>query len=129
MIAIDTNIIIRFLTRDNEAQYKKAYRIFNSEDVFIPDTVILETEWVLRFAYKFKPNNICGALNKLFGLDNIYLSNPHSIAQAIKWHTEGLDFSDAMHLAHSQECEYLYSFDAKFSAKAKGLSKCSVLKP
>lgn len=129
MVAIDTNVIIRFLTRDNEAQYKKAYRIFNREEVFIPDTVILETEWVLRFAYKFQPKAICDAFNRLFGLDNVYLSNPHSTAQAIKWHTEGLDFSDALHLAHSQECEHLYSFDAKFSTKAKGHSKCSVLKP
>jgi len=53
MIAIDTNIIIRFLTHDNERQYKKAFSVFNSQEIFIPDTVILETEWVLRYAYSF----------------------------------------------------------------------------
>ena len=41
MIAIDTNIIARFLTRDDEDQYQKAYQIFaTSERIFIPKTVI-----------------------------------------------------------------------------------------
>ena len=47
MITVDTNIIIRFLTHDDAEQYKKSFFIFNTYDVFIPDTVILETEWVL----------------------------------------------------------------------------------
>ena len=53
MIAVDTNIIIRFLTHDDNLQYKKAFSIFNTQEVFIADTVILETEWVLRYAYEF----------------------------------------------------------------------------
>ncbi len=129
MVAIDTNIIIRFLTRDHEAQYKKAYRIFNTQEIFISDTVILETEWVLRYAYQFQPPDICDAFNKLFGLENVSLLTPHSTAQAIEWHRDGLDFSDALHLATSQECEQLYSFDVKFAKRAKGLAKCSVLRP
>ncbi len=44
MIAIDTNIIVRFLTRDDEQQYKKSFAIFKTKEIFIPDTVILETE-------------------------------------------------------------------------------------
>ncbi len=52
MIAVDTNIIIRFLTHDDTKQYKKAFSIFSTQDVFISDTVILETEWVLRYAYE-----------------------------------------------------------------------------
>ena len=44
MIAIDTNISVRFLTHDDAVQYKKAYKLFNEHDVFIADTVILETE-------------------------------------------------------------------------------------
>jgi len=129
MVAIDTNIIVRFLTHDHEAQYKKAYKIFTSQEIFIPDTVILETEWVLRYAYGFQPQEICDAFNKLFGLENIYLTNPHSVSQAVQWHRDGLDFSDALHLANSQECEPMYSFDSSFAKKAKGLSNCSVLKP
>jgi len=129
VIAVDTNIIIRFLTHDDAEQYKKSFSIFNRRDVFIADTVILETEWVLRYAYKFSSNEICDALAKLFGLNNVHLSNPTFIAQAIEWHRQGMDFSDALHLTQCQQYDKLYTFDKKFSSKAKGLTKCSVESP
>ncbi len=75
MVAVDTNIIVRLLTQDDELQYQKSLEIFQTQTIFIPDTVILETEWVLRFAYKLKPVEICTALRKLFGLPNVNLSN------------------------------------------------------
>lgn len=129
MIAVDTNIIIRFLTHDDEKQYKKAFSIFKTKEVFIPDTVILETEWVLRYAYEFSIEDICTAFVKLFGLNNVYTSNPAFIAHAIEWHRRGLDFSDALHLAHCQEYEKLYTFDKMFSSKAKNLTHCTVVLP
>ena len=129
MICVDTNIIIRFLTHDDEQQYNKAFSIFNSYEVFISDTVVLETEWVLRYAYKFSVDDICYALLNLFGLNNVHLSNPSLIAQAIEWHKQGLDFSDAMHLAQCQQYEKLYTFDKSFSSKAKNLTNCQVVSP
>ncbi len=129
MVAVDTNIIIRFLTHDDPRQYKKAFSIFNTQDVFISDTVILETEWVLRYAYEFSSEDICNALVKLFGLSNVHLSNPTFIAQAIEWHRQGLDFSDALHLTQCQQYDRLYTFDKKFSSKAKNLTHCSVELP
>ncbi len=129
MIAVDTNIIVRFLTHDDADQYKKAFSIFNTYDVFIADTVILETEWVLRYAYEFSAEDICNALTKLFGLRNVHLSNPNLIAQALEWHRTGMDFSDALHLTQCQKCDKLYTFDKKFSAKAAGLTHCSVELP
>ncbi|NOX08298.1 MAG: type II toxin-antitoxin system VapC family toxin [Gammaproteobacteria bacterium] len=126
MIAVDTNIIIRFLTHDDERQYKKAFAIFNTQEVFIPDTVILETEWVLRYAYQFSPDNICNALINLSGLKNVHLSNPVFIAQALEWHQQGLDFSDALHLSQCQQHTKLYTFDKDFSSRAQGLTNCQV---
>ncbi|MBL4743486.1 MAG: type II toxin-antitoxin system VapC family toxin [Cycloclasticus sp.] len=126
MIAIDTNIIIRLLANDEPAQYKKAYTVFNTQEIFIPDTVILETEWVLRYAYEFSPKEICDSLTKLFGLKNIHLSNPASIFQAIDWHRKGLDFSDALHLTQCQQHKKLYTFDKAFATKAKKQSNCIV---
>lgn len=55
MIAVDTNIVVRLLTQDEEQQYNKILKLFQEQDIFIPDTAILETEWVLHFAYNFKP--------------------------------------------------------------------------
>ena len=89
----------------------------------------METEWVLRYAYEFSPEDICNALVKLFGLGNVHLSNPAFRAQAIEWHRQGLDFSDALHLTQCQQYDRLYTFDKKFSSKAKNLTHCSVELP
>ena len=129
MIAVDTNIVVRFLTGDDQQQFKKALALFENNDVFIPDTVILESEWVLRYAYGFTPHDICRALTKLLGLPNVHVTNPTLIAQAIQWHELGLDFADALHLTQSQQCEQFFTFDSKLIRKASGLCQCSVLKP
>ena len=129
MIAIDTNIIVRFLTHDDAKQYKKAFKIFNSNEIFITDTVILETEWVLRFDYEYTPEDICNAFIGLFGLKKIHISDPTFISHTIEWHTTGADFADAMHLTRYQQYEKLYTFDKKFSRKAKGLTDCEVVLP
>ncbi|MEZ5591397.1 MAG: type II toxin-antitoxin system VapC family toxin [Gammaproteobacteria bacterium] len=129
MIAIDTNIIVRLLTKDDVKQYSASRKLFETEEIYIPDTVILETEWVLRFAYEFEPNEICNAFRKLFGLPNINLSNELTVFQAISWHEQGLDFADAFHLALSQNTKTFKTFDDKFIKKSKDLTKCAVQQP
>ena len=49
MIAVDTNIVIRLLTRDDEQQYQQAYALFQHYQIYIANTVFLEMEWVLGF--------------------------------------------------------------------------------
>ena len=129
MIAVDTNIIVRLLARDDEKQFQKAYATFKKEAVFISDTVFLETEWVLRFAYNFRPSAINSAFKKLLGLPNVRVANPEILAKAIKWHAAGLDFADSLHLAKSQDAVKFLTFDAKFIKKAKGLGNCQVERP
>lgn len=129
MIAVDTNIVVRLLTQDDEPQYNKSFKLFQEQDVFIPDTVLLETEWVLRFAYRFKPDEICEAFRNLLGLPNVHMTNGSLIAQTLQWHEQGLDFADALHLAHSQNCSSIYTFDVQFVSRAKGLTKCEVQQP
>ena len=84
MIAVDTNVVVRLLTQDDEQQYNKSFKLFQKQDIFIPDTVILETEWVLRFAYRFKPNEICIAFRNLLGLPNVQLTNGSLMAQVLR---------------------------------------------
>lgn len=129
MIAVDTNVIVRLLTQDDELQYQKSLEIIQNNNIFIPDTVVLETEWVLRFAYQLKRPDICSALRKLFGLPNVNLVNPNLVAQALQWHELGLDFADALHLAQSQSYAQFYTFDDKFVKRAKGLTSCELKKP
>ncbi|MEW6426872.1 MAG: type II toxin-antitoxin system VapC family toxin [Thermodesulfobacteriota bacterium] len=129
MIAIDTNLLVRFLTRDERLQHGKAEEIIRSDSIFIPTTVLLETEWVLRFSYGYPPDSIIDSFRKLLGLANVTTTDPDLVAQAIDWHGRGLDFADALHLAASRGCDQFVTFDAAFVRKAKGLSKCQVRKP
>jgi predicted nucleic-acid-binding protein len=129
VIAVDTNLVVRLLTRDHEEQFQISSRLFASEDVFVPDTVILETEWVLRYAYDYSPMDICLAFRKLFGLKKVHLADENRVAQAIDWHEQGVDFADALHLALSENQPRLVTFDEKFIKRATHLSKCRVEKP
>jgi predicted nucleic-acid-binding protein len=129
MIAIDTNILVRFLTRDDKLQHAKAEKIFRVESVFIPETVLLETEWVLRFTYGYSPNSVTSSFRKLLGLPNVSTTDPELIAKALAWHETGLDFADALHLAASRHCDRFATFDKAFIKKAKGLAKCRVEMP
>lgn len=129
MIAVDTNIIVRLLTQDDAGQYQKAIQLFDKNEVFIADSVILECEWVLRFAYGFENTQINTALTKLFGLPNVHVTHPALLAQALAWHSQGLDFADAIHLAFSQHCKAFYTFDRKMINAAKDIDSCKVVLP
>jgi predicted nucleic-acid-binding protein len=102
-------LVTLILTQDDEQQYNKSLKLFQEQDIFIPDTVILETEWVLRFAYDFKPDEICQAFRSLLGLPNVQVTNASLMAQVLQWHENGLDFADALHLAQSQNCSAIYT--------------------
>ncbi|MGL5925781.1 type II toxin-antitoxin system VapC family toxin [Chroococcidiopsis sp.] len=130
MVAVDTNIVVRLLTQDDEQQYRKSFELFQKQDIFIPDTVILEAEWVLRFVYQFQLKQICQALRNLFGLPNVYFTNTNAIVLVLQWHENDLDFADAFHLAQSQSCSAIYTFDEKFMKRAKKLlTQCVVKQP
>lgn len=119
MIAIDTNVLVRLLVSDNPVQSKASQNLFASEEVFIPDTVLLETEWVLRGAFGLKPANVCAAFRLVCGLPNVTMNDGQLVAQAIDWHESGLDFADAFHLALSAGQEAFKTFDADFIKGAK----------
>lgn len=119
MVAIDTNVLVRVLISDDLAQSKASQALFASEEIFIPDTVLLETEWVLRAAFGLNPTDICTAFRRVCGLKNVTLHDGQRIAQVIDWHEIGFDFADAFHLALSGEHDALKTFDADFIKAAK----------
>lgn len=129
MIAVDTNVLVRLLTADNAAQYKASVALFSTGAIFVPVTVLLETEWVLRAAYERTAPEVCEALRRVLGLPNVVTADGQRIAQAIAWHERGLDFADALHLALSHGHETLKTFDTAFVRQAKGLGECRVEKP
>lgn len=128
MIAVDTNVLVRFLTRDNETQFKKAVRLFREPRLFVSESVLLETEWVLRYAYEFPQDAIVQAFRNLLGLPQVSVGNIQRMRRIIDWHEQGFDFADAMHLASCEGggCSELATFDKKFVKQAKGRGECVV---
>ncbi len=129
MIAIDTNVLVRLLVNDHPAQSKASHRLFSSEDIFVPDTVLLETEWVLRAAYELQPADVCLAFRRICGLPNVSLADAALVAQVIDWHEAGFGFADAFHLALSKDQEAMKTFDAAFIRNARQLTNRRVEKP
>ena len=128
MIALDTNILARFYVNDPadpEAlrQCPIARRLLTeSHQVFVPLTVILELEWVLRAFYDFAVEDFVRVVKHLLGLPNVSVEEWQRIADALTWHTEGLDFADALHLLASSHCTEFMSFDdRRFARRAKRL--------
>ncbi len=129
MIAIDTNIIVRFLTQDDPNQYQKSVHIFSTQEIFIADTVLLETEWVLRYAYAYEAEQIITALRKLCGLPNVHLRDTDVIVLALAGQEAGLDFADALHLAQAHQCAQMLTFDQRFINRAQQLNTIPIHMP
>lgn len=129
MIAVDTNVMVRLLTKDDSEQAKRAAELFGKNDIFIPKTVMLETEWVLRHAYGIDKRGISGAFQRLIGLSNVKMEDPQAISVAVSWYGDGLDFADALHLASSREAEKFATFDKSLFRKAGQLSSVHLIAP
>src|SRR5215471_17066620 len=126
MLAIDTSIIVRYLTRDHPQQSRKAKTLIDSEHVFVCATVLLETEWVLRSVYGFTPTEIVKALTAFAGLPGVILEDEAMIAKALDWTARGMDFADALHLVKAQGSDAFVSFDRRLARTAKELSDIAV---
>ncbi|MFU8892158.1 MAG: type II toxin-antitoxin system VapC family toxin [Luteolibacter sp.] len=118
MIAVDTNVIIRFLVDDNPAEGKRARRLFETHRVLVPESVLLESEWVLRAVYGFSRDEISRAFRALLQLTNVIVDDRAGVMQVFDWFDEGFDFADALHYARSTELEFK-TFDRKFLNKGK----------
>jgi predicted nucleic-acid-binding protein len=118
MIAVDTNVIIRFLVDDNPAEGKRARRLFETHRVLVPESVLLESEWVLRAVYGFSRDEISRAFRALLQLPNVIVDDRAGVMQVFDWFDEGFDFADALHYARSTELEFK-TFDRKFLNKGK----------
>ncbi|MFN3820621.1 type II toxin-antitoxin system VapC family toxin [Blastomonas sp.] len=129
MRAIDTNVIIRLLTSDDPVQAEAARRVIQQGDVFIGVTVLLEAEWVLRAGYGFGASDIASALRGLAGLAQVTIEDAVAVAVALDWMSKGVDFADALHLARSEHCSAVVTFDRRLASKAKGLAQTPVVIP
>jgi predicted nucleic-acid-binding protein len=118
MIAIDTNVLVRLLTADDAAQTRRAAALFEQGDIFLPKTVLLETEWVLRFSYQLSRPTIVTALKNVLGLAQVKVEDGFTLAAALTLFESGMDFADALHLASSRDAAQFATFDTQLKKRA-----------
>jgi predicted nucleic-acid-binding protein len=113
MIAIDTNVLVRLFINDDEKQAKYAVKLFKSNSILISKTVLLETEWVLRFCYKLDNNTILNCYKNLFGAESVTIEDLANVKLAIELFADGFEFADALHFASSIDAKTFATFDKK----------------
>ena len=118
MIAFDTNFLVRLAVVDDAAQVEIVQRLVAENSVFISNTVLLETEWVLRSRYKETPGDIHAFFSAVSASAQTSFENAQAIAQALDWYELGADFADALHLA-ACGTTVMHTFDQNFCSMAR----------
>ena len=119
MRAVDTKVVVRYLTGDDPGQSAGARTVIDAGDVFVGTTVLLEGEWVLRSVYGFSGREVAAALRAFAGLPNVSVESPSMLAEALDRAENGMDFADALHLGAAARCEAMLTFDRRFVERAK----------
>lgn len=117
MQAVDTNVLARFVLRDDAAQARRADALLKTA-VWVPATVFLELAWVLG-CVRASEQDVIDDLRALLGLPSLHCDQGEAVALGLSWADQGMDVADALHLALSQRQEGFRSFDKALVAKAK----------
>jgi len=121
MLGLDTNVLVRYLTRDDQPQYERARRLIDrgvstGEPVLVSLLVLLETEWVLRSRYELVKSEIVAAFSALLDTADLSFEDEQSIERAVySWKDSAADFADCLIEArnHRLGCRATATFDAK----------------
>jgi len=119
MIALDTNVLVRFLVEDDPKQSRQAARLIekavaSGEPLFISDIVMCETVWVLGSAYGFSRADIAGALANLLRAKSVVFASTDRLASALEAYRGGKgDFADYLirEQAHAHGADQVATFD------------------
>jgi predicted nucleic-acid-binding protein len=127
MLGVDTNVLVRFLVRDDEAQFEKARKLIKREvaagrRVFVSHLVLLETEWVLRSRYSLPKSLIIETISGLLDTADVRFEDEPAIEEALfAWKDATADFADCLIGAKNRRlgCQATATFDVK-AAKLPG---------
>ncbi|HEY8508096.1 MAG TPA: type II toxin-antitoxin system VapC family toxin [Steroidobacteraceae bacterium] len=120
MPGIDTNVLVRFLTRDDPVQFQRAQKIIERDasaqnPIFISLVVLLETEWVLRSRYELTKSEILATFSDLLSSYDLRFEDDASVEEALHtWKNSTAQFADCLIAARHRACgcRATASFDA-----------------
>jgi predicted nucleic-acid-binding protein len=118
VIGLDTNVLARYFVAEDgadaatERQRQAARHLIESgQPLFLPKTVALELEWVLRGYYGFAAEKVLLVFDHLLAHPGLSAEDRPALEQAVAGLPAGLDFADALHHASCRGCDTLASFD------------------
>ncbi len=120
-IALDTNVLVRYLTWDDGIQSPRAAEAIESaETVIVSGIVLCETAWVLARSYKRPAKDIASVLRRFIQADTVNVDRPLAEAGLISLDRGG-DFADGVSLVEAEraKADQLVTFDQAFFNRAK----------
>lgn len=105
MIGLDTNILVRYLTQDDDAQFQKVLQMLNRKKAafFVCDLVLVETDWVLRSLYDWTGGEVADAFARLTTIHNLSFENEARLRASLKALREGADLADELNVRSCRE--------------------------
>jgi predicted nucleic-acid-binding protein len=119
MIALDTNVLVRFLVKDDRRQATRARSfltaaIANNQQLYVSDIVACDLVWVLDSAYGFERTDIVAVLRRLLHAGHLTFGSTDRITQAVDAYATGRgDFADYLVRAEAMDagCDTVVTFD------------------
>jgi predicted nucleic-acid-binding protein len=117
MIAVDTNIVVRFLVADDPHQTKAA-RDCVAAGIFVAHGVLMESEWVMRTAYRLDRARIADLLGDFLELESVEVEDREALLWASDRYRLGADWADMLHLIASRAQPAFATFDRSLAGDA-----------
>ena len=126
MLALDTNVLVRFLVEDDPKQAAAAAALIEraaaaDEPLFVPDIVVCEVVWVLTAAYRVARTEIASTLRELLRARSLVFEAADELSRALDAYTKGQgDFADYLirEQARSAGCTAVVTFDRALRREA-----------
>jgi predicted nucleic-acid-binding protein len=118
VIAIDTNVVVRLIGRDDAAQAEVAEALVADHGVYLSLGVLMETEWVLRAVMGWPRPRVSEALSALIEVENIATESPDGVRWALERHAAGADLADMLHVVAAGPVGRLATFDRRIASDA-----------
>ncbi len=98
MTALDNNILVRYLTQDDDEQFQKVLQMLNRKRTvfFVWDLVLVETDWILRSLYDWNHDEVVEAFARLTSIHNLAFENEARLRSSLKALREGADLADEL---------------------------------
>lgn len=119
MAAIDTNVLVRLVTRDDPAQVRKALAfIAQHRPVLVTQLSMLELAWVLLSRYNLEKSKVCQVVRMLLNMVELDIQSPAVLEAAVQtWERSKADFADCFILetVKVETSTPLGTFDARLA--------------